>query len=412
MREARLPPVVALARVTKTILEPGNWRSPQGELRATPERIRRYADQFAAMKAKGIRVPLPWGHQPHALPITPDEIAESEYARSRFNAGYVEDLFVSKAGKLRAVIDAPGLDADADGNLVDPRNGTAIAEVSPGIAGKWTDGHGQTWEDAILHVALTPLPVQTGQDGFTPLSTPAPAVQWLSLGTMTLATEGGPAVADETEIPEGDDAGEGEGSGGGVTVADLLGPLGEHGIVLPEDTDDANFMDRLLTAITALKGQLTPADDDAPADDAGAADGTPATPEAPPVMLSTKSIADPVLRGVAERETEEADNRRLARINLLARRNVPGHLVEKLRKAARAQPAYLLSTTGRVAHTALDAQLDALEEALPADGRLLSTSHHWLAAGHAVPLPETERGMDEKKAAKVLDEQHGARARA
>jgi len=38
----------------------------------------------------------------------------------------------------------------------------------------WKDGRGNRWDDSIMHVALTPLPVADGLPGFKNLATPAP----------------------------------------------------------------------------------------------------------------------------------------------------------------------------------------------------------------------------------------------
>jgi hypothetical protein len=163
-----------MARVYKLLLRPSLYSAPQGVLKATPARLKHWIRTFRRMKAKGIRVPIGHGHQPQALPGDASARARNQYYLGALNAGYLDALDLDKRGGLRAVLDCPGYDLDDKGNLVawtrlgDGREvRTAIAEVSAAIR-DWTDGTGETWPDAIVHIALTPLPVAHGTGPFTP----------------------------------------------------------------------------------------------------------------------------------------------------------------------------------------------------------------------------------------------------
>jgi len=231
------------------------------------------------MTQAGLRIPLPWGHNSRAVPLDPNDPNEEQFLSSRYNAGYVSELAADN-GRLRMTgFDAPGL-AVENGNLVawtklgDGREvKTAIGEVSVGIAKKFTDGKGRVWNDVITHVAVTPHPVWSGQDGFASLGGLAGRVeglQNLAIGESAMADENAifdddleaaPAVDADMNMPAETVE---------INMEKLLPALGEHGIVLPEGTDEDNLIERLFVAITALQGKLSPAGGAAdPADDPG-----------------------------------------------------------------------------------------------------------------------------------------------
>ena len=175
----------------KLVLPPGTHHHRKGVAEITRARIQRWVDIFRAMKEKGIRVPMPWGHQPKANPIEEDRLAESEFHKSRYNATYVDDLEVGPNGEMIAVAEPPpGYEIDPEsGDLVNPRDGTRIGEVSL-AARDWKSGDGTLWQDAIRHIAFTPLPVSHGTRGFEVALSTEPDADGsdLILGTATLHT--------------------------------------------------------------------------------------------------------------------------------------------------------------------------------------------------------------------------------
>ena len=168
-----------MARVQIAALRPGAYQTRQGAFDASPARLRGYADRFAAMKAAGIKVPIAWGHQPGAKPDDGTDLATRRYLASKFNAGYLDDAELDpESGELRLMGDVPGAEVE-DGKLCtwtmlpDGRKvRSAIGEVSVKVD-NWTDGQGRFWPDSLIHLALTPLPVMGGQEGFRALSTEA-----------------------------------------------------------------------------------------------------------------------------------------------------------------------------------------------------------------------------------------------
>lgn len=236
-----------MATFKKVILSPGVYHAPQGKLHATPGRVRGWARTFKRMQKNGIRVPICWGHQPGAIPGDGQDKSNRQYELSRFNAGYIRDMQVASSGALEGVLDIPGADVDEDGNLVtwaqmpDGRKvRCAIKEVSAAIR-DWKDGKGRDWPDAIMHVALVPLPVVAGQEGFEAslgTDTSAPGEIYLSLSTYLGddLTEGeSMPMIEDVETPDG----------GMDSMAECLSVLEQLGLPLPADTDESNFCERV-----------------------------------------------------------------------------------------------------------------------------------------------------------------------
>lgn len=195
-------------RFTKQILRPGTYQAQQGPFDAWPERLKNFAQKFGMMKARGIRVPIAWGHQPEAEPFDPQSDPEraaalKEYLSSKLNAGYLEDMrYNPKTQGLDIVGDVPAVEEiDAEGNLIyqaelpdGQKVKSAIKEVSAGIR-NWTDGRGNPWDDVVVHLALCVLPVVAGQDGFTQLSKASSGTGLVYLSLSSLLPRSGAAGA-------------------------------------------------------------------------------------------------------------------------------------------------------------------------------------------------------------------------
>jgi hypothetical protein len=271
--------------VRKVLVRPGKYTAPmarpdgtrvQGEVAITPDRVKRWAEQFRAMKAAGLRVPVCWGHQPGALPGAGLDRAGKQAAVAQANAGYLEEMSLDPDDGLAGTIDVPGATVEGgslvtEHTLADGRKvKSAIKEVSVAIR-DWTDGSGRKWEDAIVHVALVTHPVMGGQEGF-----------------------------ESAEMATGDENGrlyEREVAGGGRRLLILMGTeeqtmpemtapvtpgttttdprasralqvLASFGLHLPEDTHDGNLCERIdLCGNAILKDRATRGDDGGGMDD-------------------------------------------------------------------------------------------------------------------------------------------------
>lgn len=139
------------------------------------------------------------------------------------NGGFWEQFYVSDneegTKSLYGVIEAPGTaeDKESPAYAVSRR----VKDTSIAVASNFEDGKGKKWAKAFMHIALPLQPVQPGQTNFIPLPENVE-------GELIAMSLGEPASAD---IPS--------------TVALLR----KVGIVLPEGTNELNFLDRLNTAL-------------------------------------------------------------------------------------------------------------------------------------------------------------------
>lgn len=131
---------------SKDLIRVGKWTVPQTgmEFSVTREDLAHWRETFLAMSAAGVKVPVPEGHT--------DDPAK--------NRGYVEDMTVD-GDTLRASIRLIGDDAIK----LASRN-----EVSIFVPPSLTDGKANTYTRPIAHVALTPVPVISGQEAFVPIA--------------------------------------------------------------------------------------------------------------------------------------------------------------------------------------------------------------------------------------------------
>lgn len=411
-----------MAKLATVALRPGIHHAPQGPLHATPERMRAWVDKFRAMKADGIRVPCAWGHQPDALPGDAQQRAAQQYYLSRFNAGYIDDLDLDEQGNIRCKLDIPGCDLTPDGKLAswvrlpDGREvRTAIGEVSAGIR-DWTDGRGRLWKDSLIHLALVPLPVMAGQDGFRALATQTGDIHYIG---FTLATTGGPNMdpdkdrdEDTPEAPEPapDEVGMDD-LPASEPVAPDTGRLSEaiqvleaHGLHLPPDTTAENLIERLCVAGHAkMKGSAEPNPEALPPENA--AMEQPVDAERPVLMSLTTAKTD-VERKVLAREQERHRKLLLARIDKLRRAGMPAYKADELTERLSAYTLSLDSDLNPVPGRT-DLEIAIWYEALKALGgpkqreRLLST------ASADAPRPDSRGPKDpteeelEERAARV-----------
>ena len=57
-----------MAKVRTKIAYPGDWKSPQGETKITPERVLHWQKLHRELRGMGVRFPVPWGHLSTATP--------------------------------------------------------------------------------------------------------------------------------------------------------------------------------------------------------------------------------------------------------------------------------------------------------------------------------------------------------
>lgn len=348
-----------MARVTIEKAVPVNrvLQSPDGKVHTSRERALGWQANFRKLKAAGYNHPAPWAHQKDAKPLPGDDA----YWKSKYNAGYVEDLLVDDEGNVGFVLDLPGLAHDKASNaVIDPQLKTAIKEVSAGIFPEFTDGKGNKYVDVIGHVALTPWPVVADQPGFKELAKfpekgggiTCLSLDPASISAVRLAKDdegdpagnkppfGGPPDKKAGGKPPGDKPPEkpSNGNGGvGHIRTGLLEKLAGRGIVLPADTDRGNFEERLDVAITALRGKLEPTEpaqgnNPNPGNNSG---GYKEEAPTPSVMMALKT-SNPELHAYVERQQarERKQLEDATAADRAAAAELRGKLVSRVGKAA------------------------------------------------------------------------------
>lgn len=153
-----------MPRFIKDVLKPGSFRVSETEgVTFEKSDLERMVSEFDAMRAAGLAVPVPWEHpdinDPNCAPV-PEK--EREQFKSKFNAGWLERLFI-EGDELKAEVDIP-LEDDAAklenvGTFVSPQIGSFVA------------GDSTQWKNVVKHLALTTKPVNARQSRtFTPVS--------------------------------------------------------------------------------------------------------------------------------------------------------------------------------------------------------------------------------------------------
>lgn len=348
-----------MAVFEKVLLRDGIYSAPQGQFEATPARLRHFVRQFQEMRRQGIRIPVAWGHQPQAVPGDADDRAQKQFYLSHFNAGYLDDLdYDEQTGRLKGKPNVPGAECDENGNIVAEctlpdgrRVKSACGEVSIAVK-DWKDGTGKVWKDSIVHVAITPLPVVAGQDGFRALSTDSAEfagwtlslAQLLPNAELSADNEGKPMAEEKTENTEG-------GEGGGSSDFDrAMKGLQELGVHLPPDTTPENFMHHLCVALHVLENVPNGDDEEEETNtdegEGGEGEGGQVVEEQRPVMMSLASETDPVRQKFLAQRQNEHKVGLLARIDKLNKAGLmPASVADELRQKV---DGYQLSLTGEL----------------------------------------------------------------
>lgn len=266
----------------KTMLRVGTYHSPDGIVEVTTDRLRRWADNFRRMTAARQVIPMHWDHGSDLDSLQPVSMDTfSARTRSAKNSvGKLADFRLTQGGNA-AEVTFETLDPDATRKV----SANAVY-VSPVIFPEWRDGAGNTYTDCITHLDLVNHPVDHSQGPSRRVNQQPVIACALRMGLSVepyrmgvdmdedeleldgdLTEEGAEttdtANSDElTEVP-----GEADGEPG---IGDLMLALADHGIVLPGDTTEGNFLDRLRTALIARKGA------EPGMGDAGGAEASPA----------------------------------------------------------------------------------------------------------------------------------------
>lgn len=353
-----------MAKVRKVVLRTGVYHTRQGKLKVTPQKMGRWARLGNEMLQAGIRIPACWGHQLSAFPGKENELAKRQYNLAKANAGYILSFdHDPNTDEFALIMDLPGCEVDKDGNLLSWHKledgsmvKSAIKEVSVAIK-EYKDGSGREWPESIIHVALTPHPVMTNQDGFRDAAR-SDIPMCLSLSQMFYE------LADTSAVDGGDD------------LTKALSFLKDKGINLPPSENPNDVVKHLAlashfagdssgaTTVSADDDDLDPdkiADElemgDEDEDDEDEDDDDDVIEEKRPVSMSVMSDREKALFVKAQTAARRNRLYRVARL----KKHLPKPKFDKLVEAARGYELSLDEACNEVEQK-LDIQLSAMEE--------------------------------------------------
>lgn len=325
-------PTTLLKRVTS----PNVYRTKNpvtGKMEVTPvpsDRLKRWAATAKRMLDNGVKIPVPFAHvddagkMPHPVILAEGSPAPLDAFtgqpigwRADLNGGFIGEAFYSPDGSPASfppgvippadyVPQGEGFYAtiEAEGDPTDPRTPAwkllnTVKETSICVRDKYTDGKGNEYAEAPIHVAACTHAREPGQPPFVPLAPPAPHSIASSLHpslamsdtpylliTMAETVANPPANA----APSAAAAGANSGLPGQPPVdllSQVLEQLRVQAIDLPEDTTPDNLLERLLICL-----RQKAADDKASADESAPL-GPPAGSETKPPAIAMSTAPAP-----------------------------------------------------------------------------------------------------------------------
>lgn len=140
----------------KQVIRPGRYFLRDGRVfECRPEEVSHYARRMDEMAKAGLHIPVVWEHQSNAKPLT---MSDWDDWRARFARSCIGHVHGAEDG------------GEATFDAIDPDDRKALAKakfVSPEIAWDYVDPTGREWPGpSILHVAVTPVPIQVDQAPF------------------------------------------------------------------------------------------------------------------------------------------------------------------------------------------------------------------------------------------------------
>lgn len=247
----------------------------------TPERVAHLTGRLNDMLKDGLNIPLCKEHQPRGGPMTQEQYEKFLAEKIDLIVGHTESGYLHPTSKhMEIEVCTPTPDGEA-----------ALAKtrfVSPQIERDFVDGHGKLWPgESVVHFAITPRPVQHDQQPFRPLTDRKNRQEGSAVAAMSLETPPGvlrlsmedfdvpeedkipvespkdappetPETPPSNDLPPEKTGADAEG-GKDAHFAECMELLKEHGIVLPDDTTEKNFCERLKTCLVGLQGMLKPA---------------------------------------------------------------------------------------------------------------------------------------------------------
>lgn len=258
-----------MAKFRKAVLKVGKYHSPDGVVEVTPARLNHWAVQHAKLTQAKQVVPIAWDHADNESDLQP--VAMDAFNRRKRSAkntvGHLKEFRVADDGQ------SAELTLDVHDQLATAKASDNSVFVSPVILSKWQDGAANVYHDVITHVDFVNHPVDHSQGPFEPapetiacalrmgLST---AAYWgeedadMAKKSQRMASDG---KADDDKIdadnvkdsaeekPSEGETPEAAGEAAPSKLGDVMTALTGMKIVLSQDTNEQNFLDRLHSAL-------------------------------------------------------------------------------------------------------------------------------------------------------------------
>lgn len=322
----------------KDVLWPGVFHPPgKPPARFDAERIKHLVRRANDMIAANQPIPLAWEHQPDATPAQ----------RSKHHIAYLKNFTLGTDGRVRVIVEPE--------DQADVTQLKKVRYVSPAIRTDFEDGTKRLWPgESIIHVAVTPRPVNTNQDGFKEVPVAMSHYEgdtlYLSLGDLEMSDEADNETQ-ETTADTTTDAGEPGGEDNKFKRA--VASLAALGLVLSDDVTPETFYEHIITAAETKKAieQGPPAESDE------LEDATVPTGSGVSVSMSLEAAQDRIKKLERQNLVRRIDS-------LAASKRVPKPVTDRLKQQAETVELSL-SDDGALADSNLLATVKAYE-ALPA----------------------------------------------
>lgn len=374
-------------RFKKAVLKVGKYKSPDGEVDVTADRLKHWAAEFSRLKSAKQIVPIDWDHASAATdlqPLTLDQYAKKRSAKN--TVGHLVD-FKANGDQAELTLEVP------DGSAAD-KAAKNLVYVSPVIFPSWKDGAGNEYRDCITHVDFVNHPVDHSQGPFVaePADTIACALRMglskpYRLGE-TMADDDTKTADDETDdTPAGSDGGDDDSSDtlndDSGKLQDVMAALAQMNIVLSEDTTTENFLSHIHQALLTAAAHCC---EDKPGNPA---DGADKTMVADPGAAGATALSLEVRGTVAWAETKHRqDVSKRLRSLLDDGRCQPAEF--KIREASTAAVKLSLDQSGQPLTSDLEKWIES-REAVP-KGTFWDPEQRTRLSAEAAPVPMSMAG--------------------
>jgi hypothetical protein len=235
-------------KFTKELLRPASYHIPyfggKQLVHFDKDRVARIGDTVQRMIESGIQIPVPTRHLDEAVPVR--LAGDADDLDTYNNTGWLTEVKVGGDGSLYGTLDIK------DEQVASKIKSGTIKHVSPVVSRSWLDTEtGESYEDAMTHVALVTHPVQKDQSGF--VSDENRVAFSIADIQPDVPFAAPPFSFEHFSVPESERT--------DSSVQTVIKYLAAKGINLPGDTDATNFIERLGVAVMNWEPNKAETDD-------------------------------------------------------------------------------------------------------------------------------------------------------